>query len=393
MILAFVSGIVCGVLAGLIPGIHINLIASLVLAGSWWLLDHFSTMEFAVFIVAMGVTHAFLELVPSIFLGAPDDSSALVMLPGHKMLHDGLGYDAVRFATIGAFGCLVSTLALFPVLLWAFPMLFKAIRPVLGWLLLALVVVLIAKERRDWWKALLVFSTTGLLGWVVLQKIHIEQPLLPLLSGLFGASSLALAIFQRAEIPIQIGRFAQLKKGDAAKGILGGLLGGTLVTLFPGLGPGHAGALATTMFRSTSHSYLVLTGGLHAADFLASLVTLVALDKARNGTLAVMDELITISSTDLWTLGGVALAAGVIAFALALLSAKGFAELVERVNYPALSACILAFLVVLVAVLSEWKGLIVLTVSAALGLLAPWLKVSRAHAMGCLLIPTLLYYL
>jgi putative membrane protein len=393
MITAFLLGIVFGVIAGLIPGIHINLVASLVLAGSGFILDYFAAKELAVFIVAMGITHAFVEVVPSIFLGAPDDSSALVMLPGHKMLHKGLGYDAVRFATIGALGCLFLTLAAFPVLMWAFPLLFQSMKPVLGWLLLGLVIVLIAKEKKDWWRAAIVFSLTGALGYIVLNKLEIEQALMPLLSGLFGASSLSLALFENTKIPVQIGRFLHLDKKAGAKGILGGLVGGTLVTLFPGLGPGHAGALSTAIFRSTSHSYLVLIGGLHTADFLSSIVTLVVLGKARNGALAVMSELVDVSANDLWLLGGVALAAGIIAAVVALASAKGFSELVERVNYPLLSASILLFLVILCFVLSGWKGLAVLAASTALGLLAPWLKVSRAHAMGCLLVPTLSYYL
>ncbi len=393
MLAAFLLGVLLGVVAGLVPGVHINLISSLVAASSSALLDIFSTSDVAVFIVAMGVTHAFLELVPSIFLGAPDDSSALVMLPGHRMLHDGLGYDAVRFAVVGSLGCLVCTLALFPVLLWAFPFLSRLLKPVLGWLLLALVVVLIGKEGKDWWKAAIVFSTAGALGYIVLNKLTLEQPLLPLLSGLFGASSLALALFERAKIPTQIGRFAKLKHADAGKGICGGLLGGTLVTLFPGLGPGHAGALATTLFSTTSESYLVLAGGLHTADFLSSLVTLVVLGKARNGALATLQQIVPVGQSDLWLLGGVALAAGILAAALALLSAKAFSALVENVNYPLISGCVLAFLVVLVAVLSGWKGLALLTVSALVGLLAPWLKVSRSHAMGCLLVPTLFYYL
>lgn len=393
MITAFMLGIACGVVAGLVPGIHINLIASVLLAGGAWLADWFSTTELAVFVVAMGVTHAIVEVVPSIFLGAPDDSTALVMLPGHKMLHNGLGYDAVRFATVGALGCLLCTLLLMPALLWLFPLLSSVMKPLLGGLLLALVVILIAKEKRDWWKAAIVFSAAGLLGWAVLRKFDVEQPLLPLLSGLFGAGSLALALFERARIPAQIGRFARLKKSEAAKGIGAGLLGGTLVTLFPGLGPGHAGALATAMFRTESYTYLVLTGGLHTADFVASLVTLVALGKARNGALASLQELTTIGQGDLVLLGAVALLSGVIAAGIALLCARGFSDLVERVNYPVLSGCILAFLAVLVCVLSGWKGLAVFVVSALIGLLAPWLRVSRAHAMGCLLVPTITFYL
>jgi TctA family transporter len=202
-----------------------------------------------------------------------------------------------------------------------------------------------------------------------------------------------MAVFQNAKIPVQIGKFDRLAKKDGAKGILGGLIGGTLVTLFPGLGPGHAGALATTIFRSTGRTYLVLVGGLHTADFLSSIITLVALGKARNGAIAVLEQLMNVTANDLWLFGIAALIAGLIAAALALICAKGFSAIVERVNYPILSSSILVFLAVLVLLISGWKGLIVLTISTLLGLLAPLLKVSRAHAMGVLLIPTLTYYL
>ncbi len=393
MITAFILGIAFGLIAGLVPGVHINLISSLVLAGSGFILDHFAIKELGVFIITMGITHAFVEVVPSIFLGAPDDTTALVMLPGHKMLHEGLGYDAVRFATIGAFGCLLSTLALFPLLLVVFPVISRTIKPVIGWLILGLIVVLVAKEKKDWWKALIVFSVTGLLGFVVLKKLTLEQPLLPLLSGLFGASSLALSLFERTKIPVQIGKFARLDRKEGIKGIIGGLVGGTLVTLFPGLGPGHAGALATTIFRSTGRTYLVLIGGLHTADFLASITTLVALGKARNGAIATLKQLMDVTANDLWLFGITALIAGIVAAALALACAKGFSEIVERVNYPLLSSSVLVFLAVLVFLISGWKGTIVLAASSLIGLLAPWLKISRAHAMGCLLIPTLTYYL
>jgi TctA family transporter len=106
-----------------------------------------------------------------------------------------------------------------------------------------------------------------------------------------------------------------------------------------------------------------------------------------------MSQIVDVSMNDLWLLGGAALIAGIIAAVIALISAKGFSQLVERVNYPLLCGSVLLFLVILCFVLTGWKGLAVLVASTALGLLAPWLKVSRAHAMGCLLIPTLTYYL
>jgi putative membrane protein len=341
----------------------------------------------------MGVTHAIVELVPSIFLGAPDDTTALIMLPGHKMLHKGLGYDAVRFGVIGAAGCLGCTLAMFPAILWLFPLLADSMRPMLGWLLLALAAILLAKEGKNIWKAGIVFLLSGLLGWIVLRKLELSQPLLPLLSGLFGASSLWLSAFQHTKIPAQTAGYARLPKKDSIPGIICGMIGGIFVTLFPGLGPGHAGALAAGIFRPTGKRYLVLMGGLHAADFTASIATLAAIGKARNGALAALDQITTITGQDLRILAGTALAAGIIAAAITLISARAFAKIVEKVNYRLLSLSVLAFLTCLVIAITGWKGLIVLAASTLAGLAAPMLKTSRAHAMGCLLVPTIMHYL
>ena len=86
IILAFFLGILAGTFTGLIPGIHINLVAIILLSFSAFLLTYFSPIILVVFIVAMAITHTFIDYLPSIFLGAPDEDTVLSILPGHEML-------------------------------------------------------------------------------------------------------------------------------------------------------------------------------------------------------------------------------------------------------------------------------------------------------------------
>ncbi len=88
-------GIVVGIITGLAPGVHINLISVLLFSVSPFLLGYTSALHLAIFIVAVAVTHAFLDALPSIFLGAPEEATALAVLPGHRMLLEGKGYEAV----------------------------------------------------------------------------------------------------------------------------------------------------------------------------------------------------------------------------------------------------------------------------------------------------------
>ena len=98
ILLALILGIGFGIITGLIPGIHVNLIAILLISLSAYLLEFVSVFSVAIFIFSMALTHTFLDMIPSIFLGAPNEDTALAVLPGHRMLLDGIGYEAIRGA-------------------------------------------------------------------------------------------------------------------------------------------------------------------------------------------------------------------------------------------------------------------------------------------------------
>src|SRR3989344_2613407 len=95
LVVALIVGILAGTFTGLFPGIHINLVSVFLVSASPALLQYTSPISLAVFITSMAITHSFLDFIPSIFLGAPDEDSFLSILPGHELLKKGGGHEAV----------------------------------------------------------------------------------------------------------------------------------------------------------------------------------------------------------------------------------------------------------------------------------------------------------
>src|SRR3989338_6918017 len=96
------------------------------LSSSAFLLNYFNPLSLALFIVAMSITHTFLDAIPSIFLGAPDPGMELSVLPGHKLLLEGRGYEAVFLTVIGSFFavvvCIVLTPIMIPLIRYGYPL-------------------------------------------------------------------------------------------------------------------------------------------------------------------------------------------------------------------------------------------------------------------------------
>jgi len=377
-IVAVFAGLIVGIVSGLFPGFHTNLVAVIV-AGV-----HADVWLASIFLISVAVSRSVVDAVPAVFLGASEEVMAL--LPGHRLLRKGYGVEAVKFCVLGSILGLMAGILLIPLFTLVFPALFSLIRPLLFWILLALVVILFARDSL--W-ALAVFTLAGALGMLALESVR--EPLFPLLSGLFGASGLLLSLFNKVEIPIQFNTdVLRMRKVPLFLSVLTGVLAGSIVTLFPGLGPSQAAALAQVK-RAKSVSYLVLTGAIGTVDVLISLVTFFALSKARNGAVVVIEQLLgTVSQSTLFFLVAVACVAAGFAAIAALCISKWYAALVETVDYFWISSTVLVVLLTMSFLLSGWLGVLIFLTATAIGIIAPLTNVSRSHAMGCLLLPTLI---
>ena len=94
--IAVLVGVIGGIFSGLTPGIHTNLLVTLLFSISPFLLAFTSPLIISALIVSMAITHTFLNVLPAVYLGAPDsEGKILSVLPGHRMLLQGKGYEAV----------------------------------------------------------------------------------------------------------------------------------------------------------------------------------------------------------------------------------------------------------------------------------------------------------
>jgi len=398
VLLAIAAGVLSGIFTGLIPGIHINLVSIMVISISAALLDYANPVVIGVFIISMAITHTFLDAIPSIYLGAPDEDTALAVLPGHKLLLEGMGHEAVKLTVIGSLLCLLLSALLFPLFVVVFPAIYNSIKSHIGWILLGVVVFMILKEKKInsiFWSAI-VFLFSGILGMAVLSMESLNQPLFPMLSGLFGLSILLFSLFHDVVLPKQrITEMVDVKPNETAKALFAGVFSGGLTSLFPGLGAAHAAIIAGTFFRGISTiSYLILVGGINTVNFFLSLITLYTLGKARNGAvIAVLEIIKTVNFQQLMVFIAASLMVGGIATFLALKISRIFCFFVSRLNYRALCMSVVFIVTLLVFVFSGFLGLFVLAVSTSIGLIPSLAGVGKNNAMGCLLLPVILYFL
>lgn len=397
IIIAIIAGVGAGIITGLTPGIHINLVSAMLVGFSGYLLGITSALSLGVFIISMGVTHTFLDAVPSIFLGAPDEDMVMGVLPGHKLLLEGRGYEAVKLTVIGSLLSLIATLFLVVFMLPVVPAIYNFIQPYMGYIMIAVVVYMILKEKKIdkilW--AVFVFFISGVLGIIVLGLPNLDEPLLPMLSGLFGISNLATSLLQNVKIPKQkVSETIHVSLGKKFKAITAAVISGSVAGFMPGLGSAQAAILAMQFTGDIgNYAFLILVGGINTVNFTFSLATLYSLNKARNGAIvAIMEILKSINLNELIIFLFAALVAGCLATFLTLFFARVFSKWIVRVNYRMLCLSVIAFVTLMVIYFSGMIGLLVMVTSTAVGIIPALIGVKRSMAMGCLLLPVILFF-
>ncbi|HLD15607.1 MAG TPA: tripartite tricarboxylate transporter permease [Candidatus Nanoarchaeia archaeon] len=394
ILIAVIIGIFLGCFTGLTPGIHINLVSLLILSSSPFLLKFTSPLILSILIISMAITHTFLDAIPSVFLGAPDAEQVLSVLPGHRLLLEGKGYEAVSLLTIGSLISLILIAALTPLMLFYVKYFYSIIQKYIGYLLILACLVLILKESRQKFFAFFIFILSGILGLTVF-NLNLEDPLFPLLSGLFGISGLLLSINDKVKIPYQFQIFPRIEKSLAAKAILTSVFSSGLCSFLPGLGPSQAAILGSSFTKNLGDKgYLILNGGMNTVNMFISIIALFTIEKARNGAIVIVSKIIqTLTLQNLIIFVAVSLVASGLASILTLFFAKKFSKLISKINYRLLCLSIILLIVILSFVFSGFLGFFVLVISTSVGLIPALKGFGRNHLMGCLLLPVILYFM
>jgi TctA family transporter len=216
----------------------------------------------------------------------------------------------------------------------------------------------------------------------------VEEPLLPLFSGLFGTSTLLNSLLRKTTVPPQrIDAKLKLPRKWIKSAATGSLFGG-LINIFPALGPAQAATLAGTVVRETStKSYLIMVSAVNTASMLLALATLYSINRARNGSIEALDSLVGIDKSIIILFVASALAATAVVIFITLNSAKLVANFIDKLPYRILCLLVIASIIVAVALLSGTKGGLVLAIGTSIGIIAITSGISRSHAMSSLIIP------
>ena len=381
-------GITAGTITGMIPGIHINLIGAFLVslsATSFFL----NPTYLVVFISSMAISHTFIDFIPSIFLGCPDTDTELSILPGHEMLKKGLGYEAIILTAYGSLAAIaILGVILLPSLL-IISKTYELIKNIIPYLLIITSILLISLEKKKL-PALGVFLLTGILGLLILNT-ELKEPLLPLLTGLFGSSMLIISIKNKTKIPPQI---ISKPKTNLFRPMLGALIASPLCSFLPGLGSGQASIIGNLISKTDRKGFLALLGATNTLVMGFSFISLYVISKTRTGAAAAIQNIIGTLSWEIFILIIISIfISGFIAFFLTIFLAKSFSKILDKLNYTKLSYVTLFLLSIVVLLVSGPIGFLILIISTLTGIYCISLNVRRTNMMGCLLIPVIIFYL
>ncbi|MFB6143265.1 MAG: tripartite tricarboxylate transporter permease [Halorientalis sp.] len=388
------GGILLGLASGLVPGLHANNMA--LLLGAFAPAVPGPPRFVACAMLAAGVVHTFLDVVPTLALGVPDPAMAASALPGHELVLAGRGREALRLSALGSGLAVVFAVPLAVPVTGLVTAVYPTLRANLAAVLAAVCVLLVTTERSYRAKvgAGLGVAASGALGMATLDAnvtglVDAGGVLAPLFAGLFGAPVLLEAL-QGAGIPRQDDPALALSRPAVGGLALLGTLSGAVVGFVPGVSSGVAGtgALLAVPYRYSARGYVVTTSGVNTANTIFALFALAVLGSPRTGVLVAVEEAGVPVAMPL-LLASVALAAAV-GFVLVLVVGDRYLALVGSVNNALLSLGVLVLLAGLSVLFAGLFGLGVFAVGGIVGLLPQRFGARRVSLMGVLLVPLVL---
>lgn len=393
-LIALIIGVIVGTFTGLAPGIHINLVSAILLS-SLNKFEGIPIISLVVFIVAMSITHTFIDFIPSIFLGAPEEDNLLSILPGHQFLLKGKGYEAFVLTLYGSIFAIPIILIFTPIFISFLPYLYTLIKDIMPFLLIFLSLY-IALREENFILSIFIFILAGVLGLVTF-SVPVNEPLLPLLSGLFGISSLVVSIKTKSTpkkqeiLPL---KKIKMEKKEFFRSAFSATVFAPLCSFLPGIGSSHAATFGSEIIEQDKKGFLFMVGATNTIIMGLSYVAVYAIAKSRTGTAAAVQTLLTkISVNDLITIMIAIVFAGILSFFMALFVSKLFVKFLNRINYKYITIATILIVLLVNIIFTNWLGLIVLLTSTALGVFVVLSNSRRINLMACLIFPAITYYL
>jgi putative membrane protein len=377
-----ILGAIAGILAGLIPGLHSNNVAILILASPIF------GIEITAFMLSMCIVQSFIDFIPATFLGAPTENTFESILPAHRLLLKGKAIEGICCTVLGGLIAVIAGTILTPVFFLYIEQNSKQIIQATPIVLIAALIIFITTEQTLKKKLTALFVIIAAAS----QGMLFHNQIFPLITGYFGVAGTLYSIKEKP-LYVKQKETANIKPKTALEALIG-LAGGALVAVMPGIGTNTAAGMIN-IFRRTSSTkkYLTMLGAINCSNFFFSYATLIALQKARNGTMIALQDKIFYTENML-LLGTIIMlfSAGIGGLA-AIILAKKTAKIFTEKNTFYFSIGSIALMIGLVAILNGVLGVITLFFATALGLFVLTQGIRRSTCMCSLIVPALMFYL
>lgn len=387
-ILLFVLfGVLVGAIVGILPGLHPNTIAAIVIYGDYGI-------EISVFLFSCLISSNIFEFLSACYLGVPEEGEALAKLPLQNLLLNKRSLVAMKIVAFTSIITYALFLGIGMFLQEIITFVYFAVKDFAWIILVAICTHLIIKEKNIS-LALLFFSLSGILGLITF-NIELNEPFLPLLTGLFGLSGLVFSQDKKETIPTQMKQvvvessFFELLKASAI-----GIIGSIIMAIVPSMSPSQVGLITEEFKNGRKNDELKIASmtSINISDNVLSLIALVSIGKGRSGVVEKIGELITIDNSNYYILLFCGFLACVIGSYFLIKTSIFVSKKTEWFNNKYVTYGVITFVTILTFLFNGFAGLIILSLSTILGYFCVKNNVRRSQLLGCLVIPTILFYI
>jgi putative membrane protein len=357
-----------------------------------------------------------LNTIPSVLLGAPDESAIFTVLPGQKYLMIGRGYEGTMMIGAGSLvGVFLLVFLVGPFAPKFLPVVHYVFIPHMHWILWVVIAFILMTEWPkggnrgpagwskffDAWSTLgaglLTFFLSGLLGFLLLYRAPVDinnafQNIMPAFVGLFALPWCLLNAISGTKVPEQYVCDTLNINGDLLlrSGIAGGI-GGGFAAFFPVVTGGIGGLLAGHATAQRDERVFMMSQGVSKVVYYTGALLLFfvpGLFLTRGGGAWIIKGLyVPHTWCDYYlALGSIALS-GAVSFLLMSPLTKWTLKLIKVVDYRHISIFSLGIIIALVFVITGWVGLFIMTVATGIGLIPVLFGSRRLNCLGVLLLP------
>jgi len=386
VVLGTFVGTLIGILSGLIPGLHINNVIYIVNN------INFSLEIKAIIFILSSIIFCFLSIIPSTIFSIPNTDNFVSTLPSQKLVLHGKAYFAIRLYLLGAINGIIFGLPLIILFLLLLNYLTQTITILTPIILILGLLILFFNIKNYFGISIILFSAS--IGVFALNFASVENPLLVIISGLFGFSNILFALQNKIKIPNQNFICEDINLFDKIKiGVIGPCLS-IFVTLFPGLGNGFATYFGSKLAKLSDYGYILLNGAINVLVMILSFFTILVAGKGRTASSVFFEEytkntfIYSIPWIIFFSLLGIA-----IGYFLTDLFAKIIIRNSNKINHKKLNIGLLIFLQILIILFSNFLGLIVFWMCSLIGYICIKTNNPRILMMSCIILPVLIYFI